>query len=365
MHHFTSSFVVGKVLLLVCSMFWQISAIGQPRLAWTTFPSIPDPEGMAGMFAGISGGQLFCMGGANFPEKRPWEGGQKVWYDRIHRFSPATGWVLMQERMPYRAGYGVSADFRNEIIIAGGSNDVKHLTAVRGFRWNGRELVCRSLPSLPLPLANMAGCLVDSLFILVGGTESQRGVPLTHCLALDLANPCAEWFRLPDCPGQGRTQPVSGSHEGAFYLFGGEATPVDSAGIPQRRVLRDAYRLILKRQGLAWEGDWQRIPDMPRAATAAANPVPVFSDGRFFFWGGVDESAAAQRDPARHPGFVRQSMWYHSKEARWEISAGPEGFPSRVTLPTVRWQQRWIYVSGEVRPGVRTPGIMGVSEVSH
>ena len=43
----------------------------QIRVYWDSLSSIPDREGMAGMFAGVSGGALFCMGGANFPDKRP------------------------------------------------------------------------------------------------------------------------------------------------------------------------------------------------------------------------------------------------------------------------------------------------------
>ncbi len=36
----------------------------QHQLAWCKLPSIPDKEGFAGMFAGVSDGHLICMGGA-------------------------------------------------------------------------------------------------------------------------------------------------------------------------------------------------------------------------------------------------------------------------------------------------------------
>ena len=36
---------------------------------------LPDAEGWAGMFAGVSNGVLIVGGGANFPEKPLWEGG--------------------------------------------------------------------------------------------------------------------------------------------------------------------------------------------------------------------------------------------------------------------------------------------------
>ena len=33
--------------------------------------------------AGVSGGALLVAGGANFPDKKPWQGGTKVWYDTV------------------------------------------------------------------------------------------------------------------------------------------------------------------------------------------------------------------------------------------------------------------------------------------
>jgi hypothetical protein len=36
---------------------------------------------VAGPFAGTSGGALIVAGGANFPDKMPWDGGKKIWHD--------------------------------------------------------------------------------------------------------------------------------------------------------------------------------------------------------------------------------------------------------------------------------------------
>ena len=52
-------------------------------LAWKQLPPIPDTLGVAGAFAGTSGGALLVMGGANFPDRMPWEGGTKLWYDTL------------------------------------------------------------------------------------------------------------------------------------------------------------------------------------------------------------------------------------------------------------------------------------------
>ena len=61
-------------------------ACAADALAWKQLPPLPDAPGVAGPFAGVSGGALLVAGGANFPDRMPWEGGKKVWLDRV--------WVL-------------------------------------------------------------------------------------------------------------------------------------------------------------------------------------------------------------------------------------------------------------------------------
>ncbi|MFN6050335.1 MAG: galactose oxidase, partial [Planctomycetia bacterium] len=46
---------------------------------WEKLPPLPDEAGFASMFAGVAGEKLVAAGGANFPDKKPWEGGTKVW----------------------------------------------------------------------------------------------------------------------------------------------------------------------------------------------------------------------------------------------------------------------------------------------
>ena len=55
----------------------------QLPLKWESLPPIPDPNGFASPFAGVSYGALIVAGGSNFPDKKPWEGGTKVWYDSV------------------------------------------------------------------------------------------------------------------------------------------------------------------------------------------------------------------------------------------------------------------------------------------
>ena len=58
------------------------SASAEP-LEWSELKPLPDEFGFAGPFAGTSGGALIVAGGANFPDGYPWDGGKKVYHDRI------------------------------------------------------------------------------------------------------------------------------------------------------------------------------------------------------------------------------------------------------------------------------------------
>ena len=51
---------------------------------WERLPPVPDGEGVAGAFAGVSGGALVVAGGAHFPDRKPWDGGTKRWHDAVY-----------------------------------------------------------------------------------------------------------------------------------------------------------------------------------------------------------------------------------------------------------------------------------------
>src|SRR4051794_34706734 len=97
---------------------------------WRRLPSLPDKEGFAGMFAGVSGGALVVAGGANFPGKKPWEGGKKVWYDTVYVLEQPGGEWKVGGRLPRPLGYGVSVTHGGAVICVGGSDAERHYAEV-------------------------------------------------------------------------------------------------------------------------------------------------------------------------------------------------------------------------------------------
>ena len=350
------SFLLTAVLLSILTK----TASGQPSLAWSRLANLPDSLGWAGMYAGVSHGVLLCAGGANFPNGAPWEGGKKKWYDTIYRIETGGKWETCAETLPVPAAYGVSVSWRNQLIVVGGSNQDGHLSIVRGYEWDGQKIRTTPFPNLPIPLANMAGALVDDLLVVAGGSRSSNGPAERICYGLDLNNRSTGWFSIDPWPGPGRVLPVCSVYKHQFYLFSGETTGTSAAGKPFRQILQDGYRLSLSMVNGKWHGSWQKLTPMPRGASAAGTPLPVLDNGCFLLWGGVDAVTALYTTPTTHPGIPQSALLYDPETDTWAQAPAQKTYEARVTLPVVCWNNQWLYISGEIKPGIRTNTVVTV-----
>lgn len=311
-------------------------------------PEIPDPVGFAGAFAGICGNHLIAGGGANFPDGvMPWDGGKKVWHDRLFALDlsqPEGGWRKLGT-LPEPNGYGVSLTTPEGILVIGGSDAEKHFATVRLMTLDGDELRFRELPSLPRPLAQMTGALVERTVHLCGGLEAPSDPHASKLhWALDLDGLTQGWQEQPPLPAEGRILATAASLEKSFILAGGCTLSPDEAGKPVRTYLRETWKFA--------DGIWTRLADMPRAAVAAASPAPV-RNGSLFVVSGDDGMQAGLTSPAAHKGFTKEILRYDTGTNRWH-SAGALDLPAPVTLPTAPWKDGFVLFNGEVKPGMRT-----------
>lgn len=333
----------------------------QDTLHWDALPELPGGKGWAGMYAGVSRDALICFGGANFPAQMPWEGGKKKWYDDIYVLEAGKSWKKAPEKLPVPAGYGVSVTYRNKVILVGGSNEQGHLNTVTGYEWNGKNLLQTTYPLLPQPLANMAGTLLNNVIIIAGGSNSPTGSAIKKCYVLDLENVQQGWAEVMAWPGPERVFPVCAVFDGVFYMFSGETTGLNSKGEKFRDILQDGYTLRLGKTGGQWVPQWEKLPaPMPRGMSAGGTVLPVLQHNRFLFWGGVDAVTAQYKHPATHPGIIQNLMYYFPETDSWEFVGYQSKYEARVTLPVVYWNGRWVYISGEIKPGVRTPSVIVV-----
>lgn len=317
-----------------------------PLLSWSHLPSVPDTEGFAGAYAGTSGGALVLAGGANFPAGRPWEGGGKVWHDRVFVLPPGAAAWLEAGTLPAPLGYGASVSHGDAVVCIGGSDADAHHAAVFAIRWDGRTIRIATLPPLPQPLAlHCAAAIGDRVFVC-GGTTTPTAVETSRSLlTLDLGDPAAGWRSLAPCPGAGRILATCGVARGAFHLFGGADLVRGADGKPERIWLRDAYRYDPG-------SGWSRLPDLPRPAVAAASPAPALGGGLLAILGGDDGSLIGHA-PADHPGFRRDVLGFDPLLGRW-TACGELPF-ALVTTVAVPWEGGIVVPGGESRPGVRSP----------
>ena len=326
-----------------------LAITARAELEWSELPPLPDPLGLAGTFAGTSGGALVVAGGANFPDGPPWDGGAKAWHDRIYVLEDPGGPWREAGRLPRPLGYGVSASTDEGILCIGGSDATRHHPEVLRLRWTGSRVELDELPPLPVPLANLAGAAVDGRMHVVGGSTSPDA---TTASRRHFSFDGAAWTELEPLPGEGRILPVAGTRDGALFVFSGASLAADAAGNPVRSYLRDAWKYDASRR-------WVRLADLPRPAVAAPSPAPAPGASHLLVIGGDDGSRVGFQPPSRHPGFTREVLAYDSITDTWTPSPPvPDTLEAPVTTPVVRWNDRLVVPTGEVRPAVRSPQVL-------
>lgn len=330
--------------------------------AWRIFPPLPDPVGFGGMFAGVSESGLFAGGGSRFLEKPPWQGGIKTFSDRVYVLKTPQGrWRELETRLPLPLAHSACTPYQNGVISAGGVNGSGPLRDVGHLVMEDDALRWRALPALPHPLVYGAAAVVRDVLYVVGGVmEAQSTEPLNTCWALSLRDGSG-WTAQPDVPGRAGSVRTAGTDGERLYVFGGMAFLPGPDGTIRPDPLDAAYCYD---PGVR---TWVPLPILPEARAGAASPSMQLPDGRFLVAGGY--RSVFPGPPQDHPGFERTTWLYAPEEREW--NEGPPvpiprsgKLPSpepTVTAPAVLWKDWIVLVSGEVRPGRRSPAVLGIA----
>ena len=337
------------VLLMagLAALFMTIDVRSQDTLVrWEQLPPIPDPEGFAAPFAGVSHGALVVAGGANIPGNKWADKFTKKWYDSVYVLERPDGAWKLVGKLPRPLGYGVCITAAEGVICIGGSDSERHYADVFRLAWVGGSLVYEDMPPLPRPCANACGALVGHTIYVAGGIESPTATKAMHEFwALDLADAKPAWKELTPWPGQERMLAVAGELGGDFYLFSGACLSAGPDGKPVREYLKDAWRYH-PGQG------WTQLADLPRAAVAAPSPALPMEQSELMIPTGDDGLNVHFEPLIHHPGFPKQSLTYHVAKNDWTSTPCPF---SRGTAPVVEWLGHFVVPNGEVMPRVRTP----------
>ncbi len=349
--YWTSSFA-----LVVSIVLYSFSAQADENGTWGHLAPIPNRLGVAGPIAGTDGASLIVAGGANFPDAPPWQGGKKVWHDRVYVLSDPDAQWRDAGKLDRSVGYAVcvsiteSKGFGPGVAYFGGSDETRHYHEGWLLRWHEGSLEQSALPALPRPCAQGCGALVGNTIYIAGGIETPDATVAMHQFwGLELDKEPIVWKELEAWPGPARMLAVAAVRDGAFYLCSGVELSAGGDGKPVRKYLRDAY-CYRPQVG------WLRIADLPRAAAAAPSPGPDLGQSGFTILGGDDGSLVDFRPLDQHPGFSKSILAYDTNTDSWRsISEQPA---SHVTTFTVHWRDRLVIPSGEVRPGVRSAEVL-------
>jgi N-acetylneuraminic acid mutarotase/MFS family permease len=324
-------------------------AVADDVFQWRQLASVPDRIGFAGAFAGVTNDVLLVAGGANFPERLPWEGGRKQWYDSVFVLDQPEGSWQVAGTLPRPLGYGISISTANGLICIGGGDAHQHYRDVFRLEWTEGRLRTVSLPPLPRPCAFGSGALLGNTVYVAGGLERPDATETMKTFwSLELAHLEDGWREREPWPGRERMLAVPAAGAGSFFLISGTRLDPGPQGKPVREYLTDAYRYT------PGEG-WRRIADVPRAVVAAASPAPVRGEAQVLVLGGDDGTDVHFQPPEKHPGFSRTVLAYSIDNDSWE-PVGTLPF-SRATVPLVSWRGLHVVCNGEASPGIRSPEV--------
>ena len=316
-------------------------------LQWQQLADLPDAEGWAGMYAGVSNGALIVCGGANFPEKPLWEGGPKRWTERVFVLTADnTGW---QEGapLPKPLGYGATATLPGGVMLIGGSNAEGAVADCYLISWDGSALSCKALAPLPVTLTGHAATVMGGEVYVQGGSLAPGEQDAES--RMWIYDPESDsWSEGPAMPTRGRFLQQMATVGDTVYVLGGIGLKDGEDGRKVRDMLTDAWAYTVA-------GGWAPLADLPHFCAAGPTPAPVI-DGRIYLLGG-DDATVKGFTPQNHPGFHNFTLCYCPCCDKWAESG--EMAVARAVLPCAEWNGLAVIVNGEQRPGKRSNQVWG------
>lgn len=323
------------------------------QIKWNSLRSLPqlsnkENKGVAAVFSGFVGSELIIAGGTNFLDKMPWEGGKKNWERVLYCVDIDSGefqWKMIPDFLPVSVAYGVSIQLEQGVLCIGGCDADRCFDEVFFiYKENGMFRLSNDWPSLPVPLANATGALLDNKIYIAGGQEEMIEENATnHFFVLDLDNKDKGWTVLPAWDGSARGYAVGvainkGKNAG-FYLFSGR--DYRSSGYVE--ILTDGHMFdpVLN--------SWTQL----QGTFSVMGGTAFAQTGDVVFLGGVTKLLPGSY---HHPGFDNILRVYDPVAGVF-VYEEILSFPVPVTTNIAKWKNNFYITSGEIKPGMRTPSI--------
>ncbi len=351
----------------------------------TEIPSYKDDSlhlGLAASFAGTSNGALIVAGGCNFPYKPVYQGGKKKYYKNISVFYK-NKWY-QDFHLETAVAYGATVQFEDGIVCIGGKNNEGCIKKVLFIRWNEKtkKIETQDFPALPFGIAQFSASIIKNTIYVAAGERD--GIPKNNFLSINLENKKEGWHILEEFPGSARLQPVmvaqNAAEEKCLYLMSGSVFP-DSVSQPiintdvlcyspkhkkwtkiadieaggEKRSLHGAYGAAMGVQHIVCVGGVNK--DIFREALNRERKLSEAIQNNDSL--SIKELLKAKNDyflqkPTDFK-FNNKVLIFHTITNKWTLADYPFNAPTGA--PLVKKDDGFWVVSGEIKPGQRSPEI--------
>lgn len=334
--------------------------------------------GFAGPINGISNNVLIVAGGANFPDKMPWEGGKKHYSNEIHVLEKAGDdfhWnKKAKNTLPEPIAYPGNVSTNSGIVSVGGENENGLSNKAYLLNWNTdkNEVETKSLPNFPIAITNIALTHLENIVYAIGGDEAKQSSDLVFTLDLNAEKP--KWKLLTKLPFA-LANSVSVIQNNTIYIIGGRTkTPSGISDLHNTTLAFD-----LKKQ--TWETK-ANISDGKQTTNFSAGAGVAIGKEYILILGGDNgttfhkietylsqiANATSEEEKAKliaeknilnttHKGFYNDILLYNTHTNKWS-KIGELPFLAHVTTTATLWNDKIVLSNGEIKPGIRTPDVM-------
>lgn len=338
--------------------------------------------GFAGPINGVHKNVLIVTGGANFPDKMPWEGGAKKYSDEIHVLQKQGEDFVWNKKtkakLPEPIAYcGVTSTDLGVVYVGGeNENGLSNKAYILKWKDSKNDVAILSLPQFPLAMANIALTHIGNVVYAIGGDEVKKSSNHFYSLDLNVLNPT--WKELPNLPIAlaNAVAVVQETKEGtAIFVIGGRTKT--ATGISDLH--NTTFVFNLKKQTWSSVADISDGKDTTNFSAGAAVALGAHSililggdNGLVFHKIETYLSQIAQTNSiaekerliveknvlnTTHQGFYKGMLLYNTLKDTW-TKIGELPFLAPVTTTAVLWGDDIILSNGEIKPGIRTPNVM-------
>ena len=359
-----------KMAVLAAILLMSVFAVNATECVVTKAAVMPVAEkhGSAGAFIGRVGDAVLIAGGSDFENAKPWEGGNKSYFDKIWAVTDEGGRLSCGEVggacLPAPLGNGCAASDGKTMYCIGGVNADGRSSDIFTITGPLDGLKVKPFCSLPADFVPNAAEYHKGDIYIIG---SRNGA---NCL-LRLNVGSRQFKELAACPGGLVTEGSCfvyqhNGREEAFYLIGGRSSGPDGifmeSNVWEYLPTHDTWN---KKAGFT---------DCGKPLSLMYGPAVKYGSAHILVFGGDDGVEFVRRDSLGrgqsrpeelvaaflgHRGFSNKIFAYHTITDTW-ITLDSLDFTLPAVTAAVELNGKIIIPSGEARPDVRSEDIIEV-----